>query len=440
MSSLPIDVKSLLTSLKNVAENGSFQTLIAKVLELDTEIIDLKGAKRVQDRQLYDMERRLEDAGKKLGERGKQLSALQGTLKEQEANINAIQTELRMHKKNAEDSLRSTKAALKDKSERLTELESCMLELKPTLSEDISESRFEILFQRAFELANQYFSNDLGVDGGRWNVLKGHKAVKDKISLPSADTPTAKKMRMGAFLAVLSSELSEHVFLPTYVPGAAGEFNRFLVDLAISEPELGAHLRSVLLKAHQEDNKRLMTRKHIQIATKNVFGCLEGPFSDRPEGRNFETDVEAICKEACDLWQYVQTLDESVTPSDGLFESSFKIINFSSLPLSVHNQRARSSGGTPAKISKTKLPANEPQSAPGRVVWPSLVIEDEILTSGYALSEDEVKEGKDEEKAEARLSRREARRKSRAPSMTEGDTETKRHFLYPKGGDGQKGT
>ncbi len=304
------------------------------------------------------------------------------------------------------------------------------------------EPRFEALFQQAFDLAKKYFSIDLGVDGGHWNVLKAHKAVKDKVPLPSADTETAKTMRMAAFLAVLSSELSEHVFLPTYVLGEAGEFDQFLVDLAKNEPGLESHLRSVLLKAHKKADKESMASKRIKTAARKVLECLEAPFRDRPEWNTLRADLEGICRQACDLWQYVQTLEDSVTPSDELYNGGFEIIEFPSPSPSSRNQKSQSNGSKSAQVSKTKLPANEPRAAPEKVVWPSLIIddEDEPLANGYALSEEQMKKGKAEEKAEmAWGGRREARKKSRAVSMTENKVEGKRRLLSPKGGDGQKG-
>lgn len=73
-------------------------------------------------------------------------------------------------------------------------------------------------------LAEKNFGVDLGAEGARWHSLRHHKAVKDKTCLPSTDTPIAKKMKTAAFLAVLSSELSEHIFLSTYILEEAGEF------------------------------------------------------------------------------------------------------------------------------------------------------------------------------------------------------------------------
>jgi hypothetical protein len=305
------------------------------------------------------------------------------------------------------------------------------------------ESRFESLFQQAFELAKKNLSVDLGAESARWNGLRHHKAVKDKICFPSTDTPIAKQMRTAAFLAVLSSELSEHIFLSTYILEEAGEFQGVLTRLADREPELESHLRSVLLKAHLDEDKQSMARSRTETAVKNVFECVEGLFLHGPERKSFRSDLEAICKQACDLWQYIQTLDDRITPNDSLFMSKLKILDFSSPPpQSARTSKALPNVGTPTQGPKTELPTNDPQLVPERVVWPSFVTEEASLTHGYALSEDQVKKGKDGEKAEmARSSRREARRKSRATSMTENETETdsKRPFLSQKGGDGQKG-
>jgi len=250
-------------------------------------------------------------------------------------------------------------------------------------------------------------------------------------------------MRTAAFLAVLSSELSDHIFLSTYILENAGEFQRFLTSLAEREPELESHLRSVLLKAHLGKDRQSKADRCIETAVKNVFECVQGLFPHEPKRGSFRSDLESICKQACTFWQYIQTLDDSITPNYSLFTPEFKILDFPSPPpQSARNPKAPPNGSTPAQGQKTKLPINDPKLVPERVVWPSLVTEEASLTHGYALSEDQVKKGKDEEKTEmARSSRRETRRKSRAASMTDNETGTdsKRPFLSQKGGDGQKG-
>jgi len=135
--SLPADVKTLLTSFRTVAENDSFQTFVDKALKLDTEIAELMGSKRVQDRQLQDAENKLKDAEERLKEREEQLSRSNATLKKKEDKINALQGHLHTQQKTHEDSLRSTKTALEAKSEKLRELESYSLELKPVVPEDV---------------------------------------------------------------------------------------------------------------------------------------------------------------------------------------------------------------------------------------------------------------------------------------------------------------
>lgn len=134
---LPADAKTLLTSLKTVAENGSLQTLVDKVLKLDTEIEELMGTKRVQDRQIQEAENKLKSTEKKLKDQEGQLSVSQAALKEKDAKIKELERQLHMQKKNAEDSLRSTKMALQAKTQKLSELESYSWELKPVVAEEM---------------------------------------------------------------------------------------------------------------------------------------------------------------------------------------------------------------------------------------------------------------------------------------------------------------
>ncbi len=131
MSSLPAEVKSLLTSLIHVAENVSFRTFIDKAYKLDAEITELKGSKNVQDRQLSEAVTKLEDAGEVVEELEKQLKANQELLRGKEMEIKELQNKLRTQKRDNDNSLCSTKAELKEKSKRLSELEGYTLKLEP---------------------------------------------------------------------------------------------------------------------------------------------------------------------------------------------------------------------------------------------------------------------------------------------------------------------
>jgi hypothetical protein len=314
-----------------------------------------------------------------------------------------------------------------------------------------SERQFGAIFQQACKLTVTYFGGDFGGDiqaqKPRWKILRAHLMVKDRIPLP-LNSPSARNMRMAAFLAVLSFELSTHVFLPTYLLDPPTQLCKFLSDVADAQPPLEAHLRSVLLKAQSEPDRKAKANRKVESAVQSIMECA--PFPEGPQKENFRSELKTLCRKACELWLHMQSLNEMVVPDYDIDElDCWKPIDFGSPPLADHASAA-SSGGSGNATTTTKAPkktraaSDQQQLRPERAVWPRLLAkgaEEEILTDGYALSEGQIKKANEEEKAEAeRGSKRESRRKSRAASASENAGDPRASFLSSDGGDGQVGS
>src|SRR4051812_19373553 len=102
------------------------------------------------------------------------------------------------------------------------------------------------------------------------------------IPLPPVETPVSKRMRMAAFLAVLSSELSNHVFQPTYILEMSGEFSRYLSELARKNWQHESLLRSVLTSTLTAEERESAARRRVDVVVRNVLACMEGLLVDQP--------------------------------------------------------------------------------------------------------------------------------------------------------------
>lgn len=281
---------------------------------------------------------------------------------------------------------------------------------------------------RAHRLATSYFSIDLELPdidkNAVWKIVKSHEVVKSQIPLPLVETPAAKQMRTAAFLAILSSELSAHIFQPTYILEMSGEFSEYLLDLANKQPQHGSLLRSVLAATLAEDERTLRATRRANAAVNSIFTHVGGLLADQPQKDRFKVELGEFCKQACDLWQHIQTFQEMVTTNFNLYESTdWKILEFNPPTSSDLGAKAKPNSNASPQATKKKPATPEPPPAVECAVWPRFVILDtveETLTAGYALSEGQVKAGKAEEKAQqARGLHREARLKSRAASTAE---------------------
>ena len=145
-------------------------------------------------------------------------------------------------------------------------------------------------------------------------------------------------MRTAALLAVLASELADHILQPTYIlsSGAGDEFASFLSNLAVTDPERESYLRSVLLASVGAGDKGEMAGRRVKITAGNVFdvvaqifsSCQQQPACDggskaddtplRALGDKFQLALEKFCAEACELWQTVQQIEAKIELSFAL--------------------------------------------------------------------------------------------------------------------------
>ena len=124
------------------------------------------------------------------------------------------------------------------------------------------------------------------------------------------------------------------VFQPTYILEAPGESSQYLSDVARKHRQHESLLCSVLTETLTAGEQRMKARSRVNTAAKNVFACMEGLFVDQPRKDRFKSELEEFCRQACDLWQYIQTLEEIVTLSFDLYGSTdWKVLEFN-LPMS----------------------------------------------------------------------------------------------------------
>lgn len=230
-------------------------------------------------------------------------------------------------------------------------------------------------------------------------------------------------MRMAAFLAILSTAITDFIFQPTYAL-EVGQTPLFLHKIATREPTLERYLRSVLLKAQPETERKLVAKERVNLASDDVMSYLEGIFPQEEQER-LSSDVQRFCSRASDVWQNIQILDRmfiAVLDFDKLPPPhEWKIVDFgeqsSQEADSIREQQP--DGTSSSRGARAKAAIADAVPAPERVVWPSLLIPgpiDEIAMIGYAISDSQVKAARAEK---IRNPHRDDRRRQRARSMVE---------------------
>lgn len=228
-------------------------------------------------------------------------------------------------------------------------------------------------------------------------------------------------MRTAAFLAILSSELSTFVFQPSY----ALEFDEiadFLHGVASRNPALEAHLRSVLLRAQPETERKSEAEQRANVAAQEVIRYLKGMLNEQDEGQLY-SELGTLCSQASKLWQTIQTLDRSfitVMKLDGIPDPrSWKILDFSEGPAQEASSRDQQSRDTSSTRGGKAKAAADPVPVAERVIWPSLIIggpTDEIVAAGYALSDSQMSAARAEK---TKSPHRDTRSRQRARSIAE---------------------
>ncbi|KAK0706028.1 hypothetical protein B0T26DRAFT_755569 [Lasiosphaeria miniovina] len=427
---------------------------------------------------------RLKDANDVNQDRNAELRAKLNSLRDQYSDKKAeledhLKKKLALDREVAEarKKLKSATEELDAKKRELEGLEGFAIKLIPLSPEDIA-SWLNNLFLKARKVAEAYFGVDFSStileDHSIWSWIKDHETVRRAIlPLPLSNTPPAKQMRMAAFLAILSVELSEKLFQPTYLLGEDGRpLSDLLSGLAEKDPRREAYLRSVLL-ATAPDDHRLTAQKYVQSVVNTVMSCFKDVLSSAEQRDKLSDALTDLCSQASELWQHMQALDKKIEPDvadPDPNDPDWNPVVFPSLSPPPKNQAGNRNGSGPGSGGGDNGPINKKTAAQAKlqvdtsadlmisgiiVVWPRFRVVDspdidehDALAPGYALAQSTVLAAKDEEKAllsSGRLSGRQKHnsRKSRGMSMTvtngaEGSSDS-RSFLSSKAGGGQKG-
>ncbi|KAK3990748.1 hypothetical protein QBC44DRAFT_307310 [Cladorrhinum sp. PSN332] len=318
------DLGSFLKAVKAVATSTVLDDLIAvsednKALKQDNAA-NIRQISRLQvtldkvEKDAKEREAKLslaqkewKDLSAKLGEAGKKLS-------QTEKKIVQVESEAEKHL----NSIRKDLAVEKAEVSRLTKFSVALTRL-PENTKEIT-SKLNSVWTSALALAETYFGIDFpssmlisGSEVSQWDPLKDHKAIMRSIPLPLSNSPTAKQMRVAAFLCILHYELRKHIFQPTYFLKNFSELNEVLNTLADKNPSEESHLRSILLKMSGSLPGRLteVTQSCTAAVTQNTTKCVSHliPEAKRP---GFKIQLEKLCSQAFSQWACVQRLQGRV--------------------------------------------------------------------------------------------------------------------------------
>jgi hypothetical protein len=122
--------------------------------------------------------------------------------------------------------------------------------------------------------------------------------------LPSSNSDAAKDMRMVVALAVLSSLISEHVLLATYIPGGA-DLHDLLLEKAEENDEAESLCRALLLSlqsTEEQDEMGESARKRVV----NQFITFSAQLLEPEQYQDSLTHLEGLSRKAASLWQVAQ--------------------------------------------------------------------------------------------------------------------------------------
>ncbi|GAB1309917.1 hypothetical protein MFIFM68171_00127 [Madurella fahalii] len=457
------DAKEFEEALRLVREKASSQNIYAIIdrnSHLEEENGQLKVVNSFHEGKLRALQAELDGANKKLDDNTKHISDIRGTLKAKDGKIRELESALRAEKKITEDrnaikqQLELVTNRLSSTTLQLQELQSFTPNMTPLSEEDIT-TRCHSLYTQARRLAETYFavkfSPEVLKNASLWSKLKGHKLVQAAIPVPSTNSSAAMLMRVAAFLAVLSSELCEHVFQSTYFLDDAsdlGGLSKVLSHLAKEDPPRERFLRSALLAAIPQDQQELKARNRVETAVHNVSTGVKGLFSSAKQKDSFESQLEDLCKQACEHWQHIQRGEKNVMPILDLYEwQNWRMLE-AELPSSSTSTTRQQAGGATGGRTNGKSPVTERQHAnvahdmARGVVWPSFFITDSgrvTVLEGYGIFDSQTKTAKSEIPGPHREARENERKSIAIPMATKrDDIDAKGAFLL-QGGRGQNG-
>ncbi|KAK4464653.1 hypothetical protein QBC42DRAFT_220328, partial [Cladorrhinum samala] len=345
------ELGSFLKTIKAAAAHTALDDLVAigeenRTLKQDNAA-NIRQLTRLQvdldkvERQAKEKDAMLRDAQKEARELSVKLGDASNKLAQTEKKIAQAETE-------AKRSLEVVQKSLAEEKAEIVRLSKFSLPLDP-----ISERRQEItnklnlIWTSSLSLAETFFGIDFpsallitGSEISQWDALKDHRAVR-QIPLPLSNSPTAKHMRVAAFLAVLSHEFRKHVFQPTYLLKDSKELNSLLSKLAQTHPEEESYLRSVLLRTTNQwapGNARAVTSSCLAAVLDSIEGLCGRLMKWHPKRDLFALQLEKHCRAVVEHWGSVQRLEDRVefdTEAEEANEREWKPLVLKSCPVDI---------------------------------------------------------------------------------------------------------
>ncbi|KAL2197050.1 hypothetical protein P885DRAFT_36504 [Corynascus similis CBS 632.67] len=316
-------------------------------------------------------------------------------------------------------------------------------EYQAKLTNHNRSTKLNKLFSSVKALAETYFGSlpsEIRSNPALWDNFREHSAVKNSIPLPMSDSAVAKQMRIGAFLAVVASELEEHLFHPTYLLPDGTELNNLLDNAVKKYPAEEANARAALLRlSERSPGTDSVLTSCISTVVRRV---IEHVLDLIPEGSKsaFERELKAFCRVAAEQWTFIQRLDARIHPDYAIVHArplfpdrsghstSDTGHNGKHQPNGTNNQAANNkSSNTNGKKPAIAAPQSDNTATTALtgmdavVVWPDFYVKisDETLVQGYLLTAGQLSAAKAEEKAlqQPSADRRRRSRTSRTPSF-----------------------
>ncbi|WYZ34031.1 hypothetical protein EsH8_I_000307 [Colletotrichum jinshuiense] len=358
----------------------------------------------------------ISDQQKKLNKKGLEVSTLQESLKQETSST----AKAKKAEKEARVELEKTKLELGANKTRLMELESFMFKCQRLSPENIKQ-KLRAIFDPAYSLMQKHFGNDLDsealAESSRWDKIRNHNSIVRAIPVPSSNSPAAKNMRVAASLAILASALAEHVFRPIYLPENDNELSGLLFQLADEDYKKGKHLRSVLMGALPDNQKKNASQRAGNVVS-NVFDCI-GDVLSRGKQEQFKSALEELCQKTCLEWTELQHSAELIE-TELVFQpyerDNWKMLRLPQTEKSTPPQKAR--GGQPVSNNNATHSTENSSSLSANdfvvAVWPAFFTYVEggsnLVDQGFVLGKSQMETARAEEASELSQGTRRAAR------------------------------
>ncbi|KAF1351339.1 hypothetical protein BDV97DRAFT_413292 [Delphinella strobiligena] len=245
-----------------------------------------------------DLQKQVEDHKRARGD-------ISDALKHEKALSAGLDKDLEAKEKDCE----SLNAALRDTSGNLQKWQAYKSNLVPVDFPSFREMT-ERLWRDAVSFAQKYFHADVSttVLDRQADWIKEAKRLYKVMNLPSfpaSNSAAAKSMRMAVALAVLTSLISNQIFLTTYIKGGAMGLHDLLTDQAWADDKTASLCRALLLSCSSPEDQNKYIEKAVR-AVEDDFYTFAVRLLVPDQYGEYTTDLKSLIRQATDLWQGAQ--------------------------------------------------------------------------------------------------------------------------------------